>query len=288
MLGAGGQLGAAMTREFNADAGATLVALTHREADVTDPSLTESVLRLRPDVIINCAAWNDVDGAELDPAGAHRINVAGVQRLAEVATTCSATLVHYSSDFVFDGRKAGGYTEEDLAAPLNEYGRSKLAGEHEASRVPRHFILRLSSVFGGRPGEGAAGRVTIDRIVAAIVNGQDVRAFVDRTVTPSYTVDVARATRVMIGAATPSGIYHCVNGEATTWYELAGFVAKTLGVEGRIQPMHVAEVASGAPRPTFCALSNAKLGRSGVSMPDWRDALVRHLERRGLLRTVRC
>lgn len=277
VIGAGGQLGAAIVREFD-DAGAHVLALTRRHLDVTREDAAAALVSLRPEVVVNCSAWNDVDGAEANPEGAFAVNARAVERLACAAEAVGAVLVHYSTDFVFDGCAEEPYEEDTPPAPLNTYGASKLAGERAAARVERHYVMRLSSVFGGRPGEGAAGRVTLDRMIHALGAGREVRAFYNRTVTPSYTVDVARATRALVMRGASGGVYHCVNSGATTWYELARYLAETIGTSAPVVAV-CAEMATPAKRPRMCALSNGRLQAAGVLMPTWRHAVRRHLAR---------
>jgi dTDP-4-dehydrorhamnose reductase len=279
VVGAAGQLGSALVAEIER-AGWHAIALTRASLDVTSSEAEEKVADLSPDVIVNASAWNDVDGAESDPAPALCVNRDAVARLARAARKTGAALVHYSTDFVFDGRAVTPYVETMPASPLNKYGESKLAGEHEASGAPEFFVLRLASVFGGRLGQGAGGRSTIDRMIDALLADCPVRAFVDRTVSPSYTVDVARATMQLIVNRPGSGVYHCTNSGFTTWYALARQMAATLGVAASVVPIACDAVRLGAARPRFCALSNGKLASKGIVMPTWQDALIRHLSTR--------
>ena len=279
IVGAAGQLGSALVMELQ-NGGWTVVALTRRDLDVTHRGATDELVALKPDVIINASAWNDVDGAEDDPDAAMVVNRDGVARLADAASAIGAVCVHYSTDFVFDGRATEPYLEEAPRRPLSAYGRSKAAGEDAVCRAPRSYVLRLSSVFGGRPGEGAGGRSTIDRITNTLCEGREVSAFADRTVSPSYTADVAWATRQLIERRSPHGVYHCVSTGFTTWSALAGEISRRIGVAGRIVETRSAAVRMRAQRPQFCALSNAKLAAVGIVMPSWQDALARHLTQR--------
>ena len=276
IVGGAGQLGSALVRELSGDH-VHVIGLTRRAVDVTSPDALDHLTSLAPDVIINCSAWNDVDGAETQPDAAFAVNRDGVALLAKAAGRCDAVLVHFSTDFVFDGAAGEPYVEESIASPLNAYGRSKLAGEQAARQLDRHYVLRLSSVFGGRMGEGRGGWGTIDRIVDALVAGREIRAFADRTVSPSYTVDVARATRALLTLGAPFGVYHCVSSEWTTWHRLAEEAARLVQSPSRIVPVSAADAVTVATRPRFCALSNAKLTAAGISMPAWQHALRRHV-----------
>ena len=286
IVGAGGQLGGWLVDAFTRS-GSDVAAVTRRDADVTSPAIGPLLRRLRPDVVVNATAWNDVDGAEDNPAAAMAINRDAVYRLAESAHENGALFVHYSTDFVFDGNGCEPYTESMLPRPRNQYGASKLAGEGAATTAPRHYVLRLSSVFGGHVQPGGAGKGTIDRIIDSLRAGTPVTAFVDRTVSPSYAPDVARATRELIDRRAAFGIYHCVSTGFTTWHQLALQLRQQLGVAGDVRAANAADVRLRAERPRFCALSNAKLSAAGVTLSGWRDALDRHLLHRGIASRAR-
>ena len=276
ITGADGQLGTAMVREFSSDH--EVVPLTIEDLDITDHAqVLARVADLRPAVIINCAAYTNVDGAEDDPVAALGVNAFGVRSLGVAAASVGATLVHYSTDFVFDGRATQPYTEQDEPAPRSFYAASKLVGEWFAREAGRHYVLRVESLFGGGA-EGPAGRrASVDRIIDALLEGRDAPVFVDRTVSPSYIVDVARATRALLERSAPDGLYHCVNSGHCTWHDLGLEVARLLRVEARLVPVAVASVKLRAERPQYCALANRKLASAGFEMPSWQDALARYL-----------
>jgi len=256
-------------------AGHDVVALTRAELDITRPEQIKARIDpLQPAVIVNCAAYNGVDAAEGDRGAAFALNADGPALLAAAASAIDAVFVHFSSDFVFDGMADRPYVETHPTNPLGAYGSSKLAGEAAAGGAPRHYVVRVESLFGG----GANGhRATIDLIADSLLAGAAVRVAVDRTVTPSYVPDVACAIRALINSGIPYGIYHCVNSGSTSWYELAREVAQQLDIRGRIQPIRASELMTHAPRPRFCALSNRKLVSAGIPMPTWQSAVHRHL-----------
>jgi dTDP-4-dehydrorhamnose reductase len=271
VTGAAGQLGTAIVRHFSGHA--EVVALTRRELDLADTAAIERRLAAdTPDVVINCAAFNDVDGAEERAMDAIAINAMVVRSLARACRALGSVLVHYGTDFVFDGLADRPYTEEDEPSPQSVYGCSKLLGDWFAADAPRHYVLRVESLFGG-----ARRRSSIDRIAEALVKGEPARVFVDRTVTPSFVEDVSVATRSLLESEAPSGIYHCVNSGVTTWYELGEEIARLLGRKATLLPVKVADVTLRARRPQYAALSNDKLRRAGVAMPTWQDAVKRYL-----------
>src|ERR671912_1340505 len=188
VTGAAGQLGGVIVQRFGREH--DVLALSRGELDVTRESdVVRAVKAARPDVIINCTAYNDVDGAEDHAREAFEGNAFAVLALARAARDASATLVHYGTDFIFDGLADHPYTETDPAGPGSVYGMSKLLGEWFAADASAHYILRVESLFGGPRAQSS-----IDRIIDAISGGQPVRVFSDRTVTPSFVNDVADAT----------------------------------------------------------------------------------------------
>ena len=271
VTGARGLLGSAIVREFSRDA--EVVALDRARLDVTDDAaLAEVIAAERPDVIVNCAAFNDVDAAEETPALALRANAFAVHALSRAAQAAGATLVHYSSDFVFDGETDRPYTEEDRPNPLSAYAASKLLGDWFALEGPRTYVLRVESLF-GPPAPGAARRGSLGTIIERIRDGAEVPVFVDRVVSPSYTPDIARATRALVERHALPGLYHCINSGHASWAEIAAYAAGQLGLPLRMRPLTLQTVTLRARRPRYCALSNAKLRAAGVTMPDWREAL---------------
>ncbi len=273
VTGAGGQLGQAMVRRL-AERN-TVTALARADLDIADATAVErAVAALHPDAIVNCAAYNAVDRAEDDVPAALDGNAFGVQSLARAAAREGAALVHFSTDFVFDGTASRPYVEDAPVAPLSVYGQSKLLGEWFARAAPRYYVLRVESLFGG-----TLPRSSIDRITAAIRAGDETRVFEDRIVSPTFVEDAVAATQALLERQAEPGLYHCVNSGATTWHELAQHIADILGVQPRLVPVRLADVPLRAPRPRYCALSNAKLAAAGVSMPTWQDALSRYLSR---------
>ena len=275
IVGAGGRLGRVLAADLAAH-GHRVTAPERAALDVTNDSRVRAVLGThRPDVVVNCSAYNAVDAAERDPAAAFALNAEAPERLAEAADAIGARLVHFSTDFVFDGHATQPYAEDAPASPLSVYGASKLAGEEAVRRLPSHYILRVESLFGGTGVRGH--RATVDAITDTILAGGPVRAILDRTVSPSYADDVAQATRMLVESGALYGTYHCVASGHTNWYELAREIARQLDVDARIEPILAADLQTPARRPQFCALSNDKLRRLGLDLPSWQSALARHL-----------
>jgi dTDP-4-dehydrorhamnose reductase len=277
ITGAHGLLGAAMASVFS-DCEA-VHALEHRQLDVCDAAAIDAaVAASAPDVIVNCAAYNDVDGAETNAPHALAVNAFAVLDLARAARTNGAALVHYSTDFVFDGTASRPYEETDRPNPRSVYASAKLLGDWFAADAPRAYVLRVESLFGGPGIRTGARRGSLGAIVDRVIAADEVPVFVDRTVSPSYTPDVAAATRRLIEEGAPPGTYHCVNSGSATWDEIAREVCRSLGREPRLRPLTLETVSLRARRPKYCALSNARLASLGIAMPSWQDALRRYLD----------
>jgi len=284
VTGAGGLLAAAIIREFQSGSDGSaaspdaVIALPRAALDITDAAAVSRVVRdQRPDVILNCAAYNDVDGAEKDAFTAVAVNALAVRHLASAAVETGVTLVHYGTDFVFDGEASAPYTEEDRTNPRSVYSASKLLGEWFALEHPHAYVLRVESLF-GEPGPDGGRQGSLGAMLSRLNAGETVPVFVDRTVSPTYTTDVARATRALLEQRAAPGLYHCVNTGAATWAEVAAEVARLLGIdEPRFAPLTLETVNLEATRPKYCALSSAKLARHGFTMPSWQDALARFL-----------
>ena len=275
IVGAKGQLGAALAHEWAS--GHDVSAFSRAELDISDTAaVDEAMARVRPEVILNAAAFTNVDAAEDHPVEALKGNAFGVRALARAAVSHDATLVHYSTDFVFDGKASAPYAETDEPNPQSVYAASKLLGEWFAQDAPRAYVLRVESLFGRAPGGGPA-KGSAAGILDGLRAGGSPKVFEDRTISPSYIADVAGATRHLVESTAPTGLYHCVNSGQCTWLEFAREMARLIGVEPRLTPVRMADMRLRAARPMFCALSNEKLRATGAVMPTWQDALRRCL-----------
>lgn len=274
ITGAAGQLGRALLTAFAGEW--PTVGLSRSDLDITRPDHVVSTIEsLQPQAIVNCAAANAVDRAEDEQEEAFSVNALAVANLARAAAATGATLVHFSSDFVFDGETDRPYREEDVPRPGGVYAASKLVGEWLARDVDDHYVLRVASLFGGE----YRLKGSVDRIVEALAAGQSAPVFVDRVVSPSYVFDVAAATAFLLRHRPAGGLYHCVNTGWCTWLELGEEIASQLRTSGSLRPIRMSELPLKAPRPRYCALSNERLRRAGFAMPTWQSALERHLAR---------
>lgn len=272
ILGAGGQLGRQLCKTLPGE----IAALTRAEADLTKPSeLRQSLKQLRPRVVVNAAAYTQVDSAEAEPQMAFAINAIGVRDLAIICRDLDCTLIHFSSDYVFgqDVFRSAAYGETDVPGPLNVYGASKLAGEQFVQSIcPRHFILRTCGLYG----EGSNFVATMLRLAGA---GQPIRVVNDQTCTPTSAVDLAQATRELLDSD-GFGLYHVTNAGACTWHEFAETILEMTHQTVELLPIGSKDYAAAAQRPRYSVLSNARwLDRGFTALPSWEAALERHLAR---------
>jgi dTDP-4-dehydrorhamnose reductase len=271
--GAAGQLGSTIVRRFAKTF--EVIVLTRAELDLADATaVMTAVEKHRPEVVINCAAYNDVEAAEDAACAALTGNALAVQALARATQATGATLIHYGTDFVFDGTADRPYRESDQCRPLSTYGMSKLLGEWFALESPGAYVVRVESLFGGHPAKSS-----IDKILKGIESNQPVRVFADRSVTPSYVEDVATATEQLLALRPEPGVYHCVNSGVTTWLGIAEEIARRIGRDAELIPVKSTDVKLKAKRPVYCALSNDKLKDAGIPMPTWQQAVATHIGR---------
>lgn len=276
VTGSDGQLGKAFMERLAETPG--LVGVDKAEIDLADTLALRRFLKdLRPARIINCAAYNDVDGAETHPLDAFRANGDLVWNLADYARGHDATLVHFSSDFVFDGVSRDAYREADAPAPQSVYAMSKLAGERYAAHAPRHYVLRLASLYGGH-----TRRTSTDWFITRAQAGEPVPAFADRTVSPSYVPHVVDATLRLLDLNGPSGLYHAGSADWCTWADLAARVLQRIGRPDLLVPTPFRNDPARAQRPQYCALSSERLAAVIGPLPGWREALDDYLDRIGI------
>lgn len=282
MVGAEGQLGADVVREA-AGLGHEAAPLTHAAADLRDEAALRRVLgEARPEFVINTAAMNHVERCEQEPELALAVNAVGAGNLAQVASTMDVPLLHVSTDYVFDGEKGVPYVEEDLPAPLNAYGVSKLAGEYFVrARQPRAFVVRTSALYGAHPCRSKPQ----DNFVRAMLRlGRErgrVTVVDDEIVTPTCTRELA--IQILRLTETESyGTYHATAQGSCSWFEFARAIFEDAGMEVAVEPVSGSTRDSALRRPRNSVLDNAALRRIGLDlMPGWRESLRRYLQDAG-------
>ena len=273
VTGAHGMLARALVPRLES-AGDTVLALAKADADVTDAAaLDAAIAPFRPDWIFHLAAFTKVDACENEPERALAVNGEGSRHVARTARACGAGLLAISTDYVFDGRATRPYREDDPAAPLGAYGRSKWAGEQAIrAEQPRHLIVRTSWLF------GRGGPNFVDAILARARSGQPLVVVDDQRGSPTWTHDLAGALVALARRAAP-GTYHATNAGDCTWHELAEWTLARAGLDVPIERISTAKLARPAPRPAYSVLDHTKLERAiGERLPHWRQAVEHYLE----------
>jgi dTDP-4-dehydrorhamnose reductase len=272
VTGAGGMLGQDVVSGAQAT-GAELVALTHAELDITDPAeVSDAIRSAAPDVVVNCAAWTDVDGAESALGSAIAVNGEGARNVASAAGSTGAWTIHVSSDYVFDGSKQTPYLESDATAPLSAYGKSKLAGERAvAQHAPEaHTIVRSSWLFGAH---GHCFPATILRLAG---ERDELKVVADQVGCPTFTGHLAKALIALCKQRVP-GILHVAGGGSCSWFEFAEQIVAEARAEVTVSPCTTAEMPRPAKRPAHSVLRSA---RGAPELPDWRQGLREYLSAR--------
>jgi dTDP-4-dehydrorhamnose reductase len=279
VIGANGQLGTDLVKVFQA-AGDTVVPVTHAQVDVcSEDRVAEIMAEAKPDVVVSTAAFHKVEECEKKPALAFQVNGTGAMNLAIACQRSGAVLAHFSTDYVFDGKKNGAYEETDLPSPLNVYGVSKVVGEHLiAAYADRRFVIRTCGLYGLAGSSGKGGNF-VETMVKKAMAGDAIRVVDDQVLTPTYTADLAEATRKLILTGN-YGLYHISSEGQCSWYEFTRHILDSAGLDAKLSPVKSSEFASPVKRPANSVLSKAKLRALGVSIPSWKDALPRYLRER--------
>lgn len=278
VVGRTGQLGSEVVEAF---ATARVHGLAHEDMDIGDDAAVRRVLAgLRPDVVVNTAAFTNVPRCETEVEQAYALNAVAPRRLARVCAELGARLVHVSTDYVFDGAKQAPYVETDRPVPLNVYGISKLAGEHEVLGADGpHQVVRTSGLYGVRPCRAKGGNF-IDTMSRVAAEGREVRVVTDEVLTPTFTADLAAQIRVLALEGAP-GLYHATNLGSCSWYEFARAIFDLGGITTPLAPTSVKDMAAPVRRPSYSVLENAALTAAGLDrMRPWREALADCMARR--------
>lgn len=275
ITGAKGQLAGEFLKVMENNISCKVIALDKGKLDISDlSSVSEALSFYKPDIVINCASYNYVDKAEEDFDVALRVNALGPKNLASACRKYNIFLVHYSSDYVFDGKKEYFYTEQDIPNPINKYGKSKLEGERLLKEeIDDFLILRVSWVFG-------EGKQNFLYKIREWAEKQDIlRIVCDQISIPTYTEDIVKITLHAIEAGL-KGLYHLTNSGYASRYEVARFFAEKAGLNKLIIPVCSDYFNTKAKRPYFSAMSNDKISSIlGIQIPDWKDGVNRFIER---------
>ncbi len=274
VIGANGQLGTDLCRVFR-ECGHEIVELDHKSLEVADFRNCEKTLgKIKPDVVLNAAAMHHVELCEKEPAKAFAVNALGPRNLALLSALMGFKLVHFSTDYVFDGAKSAPYTESDLPLPLNVYGTSKLAGEIFVRRTtPHHFVARISAIYGEAPCRAKGGLNFVRLMLKLARERKEIRVVADEVVSPTYARDVA--TQVERLTRTEAfGLYHMTSQGSCSWYEFALKIFELAGVSISVVRAQPEEFPHKVNRPKYSVLDNVNLRAIGMDvMPTWEKAL---------------
>jgi dTDP-4-dehydrorhamnose reductase len=265
VLGAGGQLGSELVRLLP-----EVVGFSRHQLSVADRGGVEAACRLhRPQVVFNCAAYNSVDRAEVEPQLAHEVNAAGPENVALACSRHGARLIHFSTNFVFDGRLDRPYIEKDEANPLGVYGRSKLDGETAVlAAQPEALVIRSAAVFGDR-GSAAKGGSFPQRIVEKGRRGERIRVVADQRVNPTYARDLAQAA-IRLVSDDLRGVVHVVAEGCCGWDEFARAALELCGVDANVESLSSSELGAPAARPLNGCLGSVRT----VALAPWKERLA--------------
>ncbi len=272
IFGAQGMLGQELQRLWS---DVPCSAVDREAVDITDRELvTKFIRKERPTLVINAAAYNNVDGAETDKEEAMGINGYAVGYIAAAAEAVHATMVHYSTDYVFDGEKNDGYREDDMPSPMSIYGESKRLGETEAlEKCSRAYVLRLSRLFGAPAKSQTAKQSFIEKMILLSKRRSTLTVVDDELSSPTYAPDLAHRTREIIDADQPYGIYHVTNQGCCTWFGFAKEIFTQRGWHGTLLPVPSSTFPRPARRPRYSMLLNTKL----PPLRPWQEALKEYL-----------
>jgi dTDP-4-dehydrorhamnose reductase len=272
VAGAGGMLGHDFVLAAT-NAGHDVVGCDRARMDVADPDAVRRRLdHERPDIVINCAAWTDVDGAESAEAQAFAVNGTGAGNVAAAAREVGAAVVYVSTDYVFDGEKGEPYVESDQPAPLSAYARTKLAGEEAtAAANKRHFIVRSSGLF------GVSGKNFVDTMLRLGESMSEVTVVRDQVTSPTYTWHLAYGlTRLIEGIE--YGIHHMAAAGRCSWYEFAGEIFEQAKIDCKVLSITSEMFGQAADRPPYSVMQSQR--EHAIRLPSWHDGLAGYLAQR--------
>ena len=281
VLGSNGQLGSDVCAAFLRN-GDEVVGLTHSEIEVSSaPTVERALSASMPEFIVNTAAMHHVEKCEADPMNAFQANAIGAKNVAMWAQRTGATVAHISTDYVFDGEKGAPYLETDIAAPLNAYGITKLAGEHfTAAIAAKYFVLRVSAIYGHQPCRAKGGLNFVELMLKLSHERDELRVVDDEFVTPTPTVQIAKQL-VALSRSNDYGLYHGTAEGGCSWYEFAKEIFRATDTVIRLEKARPGEFPAKVPRPKYSVLENRALKTAQLNVfTDWRDGLRGYLRAR--------
>jgi len=278
VIGSTGQLGTDLVKVLETDH--QVVPLTHDDIEVSDYSSCLILKEHQPDVIINTAAFHKTDQCEEECLKSFSVNALGARNVAEISKEMKATSVYISTDYVFDGTRKTAYTETDTPQPINTYGVSKLAGECFTALNPKHYILRIASVFGEAGASGKGGNF-VETMIRKAKNNEKIIVVDDMWMSPTYTKDASALLKEILKKQIPYGVYHATNNGYCSWYQFAEEIFRLTGLAPDLKPTKIDPNYGKATRPAFSGLASTKLSKYGLEPRGWEEALNAYLLEKG-------
>jgi dTDP-4-dehydrorhamnose reductase len=282
LIGVDGQLGTDINSYFKGK-GIELKGLVGlKDIDVCDYKMSDGILRsINPDLVINTAAFHDVDLCEDEVLSAFKVNVMGVKNLAMICKEIDVPLMHFSTDYIFDGKKKKPYIEDDCARPLSLYGISKLAGEQVMQYIlDKYYIIRLSGLYGHTGCAGKGNINFVEQMIKLSENKKEIKVVNDQVLTPTSTMDVTEKLFELIQTG-KYGIYHMTNTGSCSWYEFACEIFRLMKLTARVLPTTTDRFGAKARRPGYSVLDNLNLRKIGLAdLRNWKEALKDYIEGR--------
>jgi len=280
LVGANGQLGTDLSVVLDRK-GIEVRRVVNREIDVRNAeSVMDLVAAVKPDFVVNTAAFHKLEDCETQPTLAYEVNAVGARNLAVACQKQGSVLMHFSTDYVFDGAKGSPYAEADLTSPINVYGVTKVAGEQMvAYTMPRHFLVRVCGLY-GKAGPSGKGSNFVENMLKKAGDGVQIRVVDDQVLSPTYTLDLAER---LCGLLTTEayGLYHLSSEGQCSWHEFASKIFELAGVTAELSPCKTADFPSPVRRPTTSSMDKTKFNHLGIgTMPLWTDSLARYLAAR--------
>jgi len=281
VIGASGQLGADVVNAFRNE-GDEVYPLSHSDVELSDgDSVANGLKALKPDLIVNTAAMHHVENCEREPQKAFAVNGIGAKNLALVARELGATLMHVSTDYVFDGVKHSPYEETDAPRPLNVYGNTKLSGEYFVRSIaPKHFVLRTSAIYGKSPCRAKGGLNFVELMLKLAKERDELRVVDNEVVSPTSTVEIARQM-VALSWSDKYGLYHATAEGSCSWYAFAREIFSLTDTKVNLQMARPGEFPAKVNRPEYSVLENRALKSRGLNVfKPWQQSLTEYLASR--------
>lgn len=282
LIGVNGQLGTDINKHFTVKGIKPMGLAGLTDINVSDYKMSESIIGgIDPDLVINTAAFHDVDLCEDEARSAFEVNVMGVRNIAIICKKMNIPLMHFSTDYIFDGKKKEPYIEDDCARPLSLYGISKLAGEQVMRYLlDKYYIIRLSGLYGHTGSVGKGNTNFVEQMIKMSEKEKEIKVVNDQVLTPTSTIDVAEKLFELIQTG-KYGIYHMTNTGSCSWYEFACEIFRLMKLPVKISPTTTGEFGARARRPEYSVLDNLNLRKIGLAdLRDWKEALKDYIESR--------